>query len=97
MMPGSALTRLLNGTPELVSSADLSVIAGDIEAGDGLWNTLKVLATDWFYRTNTTSSSIPLDERRPAAPRPTAPACARTRGRRSIISAISPTNRACAG
>ncbi|MBK9783305.1 MAG: CHAT domain-containing protein [Betaproteobacteria bacterium] len=50
MMPGSALTRLLNGTPELVSSADLSVIAGDIEAGDGLWNTLKVIATDWFYR-----------------------------------------------
>lgn len=50
MMPGSALTRLLNGTPELVSSADLSVIAGDIEAGDGLWNTLKVLATDWFYK-----------------------------------------------
>ena len=50
MMPGSALTRLLNNTPELVSSADLSVIAGDIEAGDGLWNTLKVLATDWFYK-----------------------------------------------
>ncbi|MBP5996424.1 MAG: CHAT domain-containing protein [Azonexus sp.] len=50
MMPGSALTRLLNGTPELVSDADLGVIAGDIEAGDGLWNTLKVLASDWFYR-----------------------------------------------
>lgn len=50
MMPGSALTRLLNGTPELVSSADLSVIAGDIEAGDSLWNTLKVLASDWFYK-----------------------------------------------
>jgi tetratricopeptide (TPR) repeat protein len=50
MMPGSALTRLLNNTPELVSSSDLSVIAGDIEAGDGLWNTLKVLATDWFYK-----------------------------------------------
>jgi len=50
MMPGSALTRLLNATPELVSSADLTVIAGDIEAGDGLWNTLKVLASDWFYR-----------------------------------------------
>ena len=49
-MPGSALTRLLNATPELVTSADLSVIAGDIEAGDGLWNTLKVLATDWFYK-----------------------------------------------
>ena len=26
MMPGSALTRLLNGTPELLSTADLSVI-----------------------------------------------------------------------
>ena len=50
MMPGSALTRLLNATPELVSSADLSVIAGDIEAGDSLWNTLKVLASDWFYQ-----------------------------------------------
>ena len=50
MMPGSALTRLLNGTPELASSADLSVIAGDIEAGDTLWNTLKVLASDWFYK-----------------------------------------------
>ena len=49
MMPGSALTRLLNATPELVSDADLSVIAGDIEGGDGLWNTLKVLASDWFY------------------------------------------------
>ena len=50
MMPGSALTRLLNTTPELITTADLSVIAGDIEAGDGLWNTLKVLATDWFYK-----------------------------------------------
>lgn len=50
MMPGSALTRLLNNTPELLTTADLSVIAGDIEAGDGLWNSLKVLATDWFYR-----------------------------------------------
>jgi hypothetical protein len=50
MIPGSALTRLLNGTPELVTSADLNVIAGDIQAGDGLWNTLKVLASDWFYR-----------------------------------------------
>jgi len=50
MMPGSALTRLLNSTPELVTCADLSVIAGDIQAGDGLWNTLKVLATDWFYK-----------------------------------------------
>ncbi|MBK7464162.1 MAG: hypothetical protein IPJ50_16485 [Betaproteobacteria bacterium] len=47
-MPGSALTRLLNGTPELVSSADLSVIAGDIEAGDGLWNT-ESPRHRWFY------------------------------------------------
>ncbi|WP_180129044.1 CHAT domain-containing protein [Rhodoferax sp. BLA1] len=50
MVPGSALTRLLNGVPELATSADLSVIAGDIEPGDGLWNTLKVLANDWFYK-----------------------------------------------
>ncbi|HQU78833.1 MAG TPA: CHAT domain-containing protein [Azonexus sp.] len=50
MMPGSALTRLLNNTPELSTSADLSVIAGDIEPGDGIWNTLKVLASDWFYK-----------------------------------------------
>ena len=50
MMPGSALTRLLNNTPQLTTSADLSVIAGDIEPGDGIWNTLKVLATDWFYK-----------------------------------------------
>jgi CHAT domain-containing protein len=49
MIPGSALTRLLNASPELASSADLSVIAGDIEAGDGLWASLKVLASDWFY------------------------------------------------
>lgn len=50
MMPGSALTRLLNNTPDLATSSDLSVIAGDIEPGDGLWNTLKVLASDWFYK-----------------------------------------------
>ncbi len=47
MMPGSALTRLLQH-PALVTSADLSVIAGDIE-GDGLWSQIKLLATDWFY------------------------------------------------
>ena len=47
MMPGSALTRLLLH-PALVTSADLSVIAGDIE-GDGLWSQVKLLATDWFY------------------------------------------------
>ena len=50
MIPGSALTRLLNGVPELVTDADLAVIAGDIEAGDTLWNSIKVLASDWFYK-----------------------------------------------
>lgn len=47
MMPGSALTRLLQ-LPALVTAADLSVIAGDIE-GDSLWRQIKLLATDWFY------------------------------------------------
>ncbi len=47
MMPGSALTRLLQH-PDLVTSADLSVIAGDIE-GDSLWSQIKLLAADWFY------------------------------------------------
>ncbi len=47
MMPGSALTRLLQH-PSLVTSADLSVIAGDVE-GQGLWGQLKLLAVDWFY------------------------------------------------
>ncbi len=50
MIPGSALTRLLNSLPELATDADLSVIAGDIEGGDSLWNSIKVLATDWFYK-----------------------------------------------
>lgn len=47
MMPGSALTRLLNN-PALVADADLSAIAGDIE-GATLWQRFKVLMTDWFY------------------------------------------------
>ncbi len=47
MMPGSALTQLLHH-PDLVTSADLSVIGGDVE-GDGLWAQLKLLAVDWFY------------------------------------------------
>jgi hypothetical protein len=47
MMPGSALTRLLQ-LPGLQTSADLSVIAGDLE-GDSLWSKLKWLATDWFF------------------------------------------------
>ncbi|MBS1144873.1 MAG: hypothetical protein H6R14_2279 [Proteobacteria bacterium] len=50
MIPGSALTRLLNSIPELATDADLAVIAGDIEGGATLLNTLKVLATDWFYK-----------------------------------------------
>lgn len=47
MMPGSALTRLLQH-PDLVTASDLSVIAGDIE-GDSLWSQIKLLAADWFY------------------------------------------------
>ncbi|TAH50169.1 MAG: CHAT domain-containing protein [Betaproteobacteria bacterium] len=47
MMPGSALTRLLHH-PDLVTTADLSVIAGDIE-GDSLWQKIKLVAADWFY------------------------------------------------
>lgn len=47
MMPGSALTRLLHH-PALVTRADLSVIAGDVE-GDSPWRKVKLLATDWFY------------------------------------------------
>lgn len=47
MMPGSALVRLLN-YPELKVSADLSVIAGDIE-GDSIWSKLKWQLVDWFY------------------------------------------------
>lgn len=47
MMPGSALTRLLQHD-ELITAADLSVIAGDIEA-DSIWQKLKLLTSDWFY------------------------------------------------
>lgn len=47
MMPGSPLIRLLN-LPTLQVSADLSVIAGDVQ-GDSIWSRLKLLATDWFY------------------------------------------------
>lgn len=47
MMPGSALTRLIQ-LPGLATQADLSVIAGDVE-GDSLWGKLKWLAADWFY------------------------------------------------
>jgi len=47
MMPGSALTRLLQN-PALSTGADLTAIAGDVE-GDSLWGQIKLLATDWFY------------------------------------------------
>jgi hypothetical protein len=47
MMPGSALTRLLH-LPQLTTSADLSVICGDVQ-GKGLFGQLKILALDWFY------------------------------------------------
>ena len=47
MMPGSALTRLLH-LPQLSTSADLSVICGDVQ-GKGLFGQLKILALDWFY------------------------------------------------
>jgi pimeloyl-ACP methyl ester carboxylesterase len=47
MMPGSALTRLLQH-PDLSVTSDLSVISGDIE-GDSLWSQIKLFATDWFY------------------------------------------------
>ena len=50
MIPGSALTRLLNSVPALATDADLAAIAGDIEGGDSLWNSIKVLTTDWFYK-----------------------------------------------
>ncbi|TXC67299.1 hypothetical protein FSC37_21205 [Piscinibacter aquaticus] len=47
MMPGSALTRLLH-LPQLTTTADLSVICGDVQ-GKGLFGQLKILALDWFY------------------------------------------------
>lgn len=47
MVPGSPLVKVLN-RPGVEVPADLSVIAGDIQ-GDGLWQRLKVLATDLFY------------------------------------------------
>lgn len=47
MMPGSALTALLN-YPGVRVDADLTVIAGDC-AGDSIWSRLKLLIADWFY------------------------------------------------
>ncbi|MBL8373150.1 hypothetical protein [Accumulibacter sp.] len=48
MMPGSALTRQLQ-QPPLICHANRTVIAGDIE-GESLWQEMKIVATDWFYR-----------------------------------------------
>lgn len=53
MLPGSPLARLLNQSG-LVTGADLSVIAGDLEAGGSgrlstWWSQLKLFVTDWFY------------------------------------------------
>jgi hypothetical protein len=47
MMPGSALTLLL-ARPDLVTGADLSVIAGDAE-GQGFFGKLKLLIADSFF------------------------------------------------
>lgn len=47
MMPGSPLTKILN-RPDIVTSADLSVIAGDIE-GEGVFHRLGVWLTDRYY------------------------------------------------
>jgi pimeloyl-ACP methyl ester carboxylesterase len=47
-MPESPLIHLLNNTG-LESQADLAVIAGDIQVGDGVWRSLGVLATNLFY------------------------------------------------
>jgi hypothetical protein len=49
MMPGSAVVRLLNH-PETQTTADLTVIAGDIEGGHSFLSSLKVFVTDWFYK-----------------------------------------------
>ncbi len=47
MMPGSPLTQVLN-RPDVKTTADLSVIAGDIE-GEGLLQSAAVWLTDRFY------------------------------------------------
>lgn len=47
MMPGSALTLLLN-RPDVRTDADLHVLGGDI-AGEGGWSHLKALAGDLFF------------------------------------------------
>ncbi len=49
MMPGSALTRLLQ-LPQLETTADLSVISGDMDGGSLLDRlSLKRLVSNWFY------------------------------------------------
>ncbi len=49
MMPGSALTRLLQ-FPQLETQADLSVISGDMDGGSLLERlSLKRLVSNWFY------------------------------------------------
>jgi hypothetical protein len=92
MMPGSALTRLLQH-PDLVTTADLSVIAGDIE-GDSPGGQLKLLATDWFYGADhdlvVNTGSMFGGLRRPTGAR----ASCGTRAPTSIISTISPTTKA---
>lgn len=45
--PESALIRLLN-TEQLVTDADLGIIAGDVQ-GEGIFKTLAILASDVFY------------------------------------------------
>jgi hypothetical protein len=47
MMPGSALTLMLNRA-DVQTTADLHVLGGDIE-GAGVWSRLEVFATDLFY------------------------------------------------
>ena len=95
MMPGSALTRLLHH-PSLVTTADLSVIAGDIEAS-GRWGQISCSRPTGFSAANTTWWSTP-------APWPAAcggPTAARvtcaTRATRSRTSTTSATPSRCAG
>ena len=95
MMPGSALTRLLHH-PDLSTSADLTVIAGDAQ-GDSAWSQLKLFIADWFYGSDhdlvVNTGSMFGGIRRPAGAR----ASSRTRVRRSTTSVTSRTSTACAG
>ena len=49
MMPESPLVAMLNRAGRK-SSSDLAVVAGDLAAGGGVWNTLKTWVSDVFYR-----------------------------------------------